>query len=86
MIDRFSSTSLPVLDKDRRGIIYMKTILTKPIQCQSRDCEERATWREVDKYTQQGQAFTYFYYMCDEHKEKFEQTTPGHKKEFNRLI
>lgn len=64
----------------------MKALLTKPIQCQSRGCTNRATWREIDYYTQQHQTFTYFYYMCDEHKEKFDQPTPGHKKEFQHLI
>ncbi len=56
------------------------------IICQSRGCENRATWREIDTYTQQGKEHTFFYYMCDEHKEKFSQPCPGHKKKFFKLF
>ncbi len=64
----------------------MKTLITKPIQCQSRGCTNRARWREVDHYTQQGQSHTYFYYMCNEHKEKAcEFQCVGHKKEFEEI-
>ncbi len=56
------------------------------MNCQSRGCENKATWREVDHYTQQGQEYTYFYYMCDEHKEKFSQKTLGHEKRFQRIL
>lgn len=54
--------------------------------CQSRGCKGKATWRETDRYTQQSQTFTYFYYMCDEHKEKAERPTPGHKKKFQMML
>ena len=54
--------------------------------CQRRGCKDKALWREIDKYTQQKQTFTYFYYLCDEHKEKAEQPTAGHKKSFAVLL
>lgn len=54
--------------------------------CQSRGCTERASWRELDTYTQQGQTHAYFYYLCDEHKRKFESScAPGHKKEYAKI-
>ncbi len=63
----------------------MKTLLTRTIQCQSRGCTKRATWREVDRYTQQKQTFVYFYYQCDEHKEKADFDCAGHKKDFQKM-
>ncbi len=63
----------------------MKTVFTKPMQCQSRGCAENATWREVDHYTQQTQNFTYFYYFCDEHKQKADFECVGHTKEFQKI-
>jgi len=64
----------------------MKTILTHPIMCQSRGCTEKATWREIDKYTQPGQKQkqVFFYYMCDEHK--CNQNIPGHERRFQRIL
>lgn len=64
----------------------MKTVFMQKTICQSRGCERHATWREVDRYTQQKQTYTYFYYFCDEHKEKAEQNdTVGHNKTFDRV-
>lgn len=54
--------------------------------CQSRGCKNQATWREVDKYVQQKSKFVYFYYMCDEHKEKHDFQTVGHTKKFQRIL
>lgn len=54
--------------------------------CQCRGCKNKATWREVDQYTQQKQTFTYFYYMCDEHKATFDHPTIGHIKKFQLLF
>lgn len=55
--------------------------------CQSRGCTEKATWRELDAYTQQKQTFSYFYYLCDEHKEKAENgDTVGHNRQFDMIL
>lgn len=51
--------------------------------CQHLSCTKEAKWRIVDKYTQQGMEFVYFYYMCDEHKTSKE--CPGHKKTIQPL-
>lgn len=56
------------------------------MKCQGRDCEKEAIWRVVDRYTQQKQTYTYFYYCCDEHKKQKEHLkTVGHRKTFYRL-
>ncbi len=57
------------------------------MKCQAIDCENMATWREVDRYTQQGQKYIYFFYYCDKHKKKFDTIkTAGHKKKFYPLV
>ncbi len=56
------------------------------MECQVIECKKKAIWREVDHYAQQKQAYTFFYYLCGEHKKKVEAIlTTGHTKEFYRL-
>ncbi len=48
------------------------------MKCQNPNCKKDVKWRIVDRYCQQTMTFTYFYYVCDEHKTS--KKLPGHTK------